>query len=67
MGVKMNLRIITKNHEADSEIEFLIKSITKSFDRAMAMPLALELNNFLEKVLPPKRSRMSPTSASCCV
>ena len=23
MGIKMNLRIITKNHEADSEIGFL--------------------------------------------
>ena len=27
MGVKMNLRIITKNHTADPEIGFLTKSI----------------------------------------
>ena len=29
MGVKMNLRIITKNHAADPEIGFLTKSISK--------------------------------------
>ena len=42
-GVKMNLRIITKNHEADPEIEFLTKSISKPYGRATAIPPAREL------------------------
>ena len=32
-GVKMTLRIITKNHEADPEKGFLTKSISKPYDR----------------------------------
>ena len=43
MGVKMNLKIITKNHEADLEIGFLTKSILKPYGRATAMPPAWEL------------------------
>ena len=43
MGVKMNLRIITKNHAADSKIGFLKKSISKSNGYATAMPTAWEL------------------------
>ena len=43
MGVKMNLRIITKNHAADPKIGFLIKSISKPNGRATAMPTAWEL------------------------
>ena len=43
MGVKMNLRIITKNHPADPEIGFLTKSISKPNGRATAMPTAWEL------------------------
>ena len=43
MGVKMNFRIITKNHEADPEIGFLKKSIPKPYARATAMPPAWEL------------------------
>ena len=43
MGVKMNLRIITKNHAADPEKGFLIKSISKPYGRATAMPTAWEL------------------------
>ena len=42
MAVKMNLRIITKNHAADPEKGFLAKSISKSND-ATAMPTAWEL------------------------
>ena len=42
-GVKMNLRIITKNHAADPEIEFLTESILKPYDLAAAMPTAWEL------------------------
>ena len=38
MGVKINLRIITKNNAADPEIGFLMKSILKPYDRAAAMP-----------------------------
>ena len=43
MGVKMNLRIITKNHAADPEKGFLTKSISKPYGRATAMPPAWEL------------------------
>ena len=47
MAVKMNLRIITKNLAADSEIGFLAKSILKPNGRATAMPTAWELIHFL--------------------
>ena len=40
MAVKMKSRIITKNHEADPEIVFLTKSISKPYGRATAMPTA---------------------------
>ena len=40
----MNLRIITKNHEADSEIGFLTKSTLKPYGCATAMPPTWELN-----------------------
>ena len=43
MSVKMNLRIITKNHTADPEIGFLTKSISKPYGRAMTMPTVWEL------------------------
>ena len=43
MGVKMNLRLITKNYGADQEIGFLTKSILKPYGRATAMPPAWEL------------------------
>ena len=43
IGVKINLKIITKNHAADPEIGFLTKSISKPYGRATAMPPALEL------------------------
>ena len=36
-----------KNHAADSEIEFLTKSISKPNGRATAMPTAWELNSNL--------------------
>ena len=39
----MNLRIITKNHAADSEIGFLTKSILKPYGRATALPTAWEI------------------------
>ena len=45
MGVKMKLRIITKNQEADQEIRFLQKSILKLSGRATATPPAWELKN----------------------
>ena len=44
MSVKINLRIITKNHAADSEIWFLTKSISKPYGHAIALPTAWELN-----------------------
>ena len=43
MAVKMNLRIITKNHAADPEKGFLAKSILKPYDRPAAMPIVWEL------------------------
>ena len=43
MAVKMNLRIKTKNHSADPEIGFLMKSISKPNGFATAMPTAWEL------------------------
>ena len=43
MSVKMNLRIITKNHAADPEIGFLTKLILKPNGRASAIPTAWEL------------------------
>ena len=43
MGVKINSRIITKNHVADPEIRFLTKSISKPYGRTTAMPTAWEL------------------------
>ena len=44
MAVKMNLRIITKNHAVDPEIGFPTKSISKPNGCATAMPTAWELN-----------------------
>ena len=43
MGVKMNIRVITKNHATDPEIALLTKSISKPYGRAAAMPTASEL------------------------
>ena len=43
MGVKMNLRIITKYHAADQEIGFFTKSISKPYGYGTAMPTAWEL------------------------
>ena len=43
MYVKMNFRIITKNHAGDPEIVFLTKSISEPYDDATAMPRAREL------------------------
>ena len=40
----MNLRIITKNHATDPEIEFLEKSISKPYGRPTAMPTAWEIS-----------------------
>ena len=39
----MDLRIITKHHAADSEIEFLTKSILKLYGHGTAIPTAWEL------------------------
>ena len=44
MAVKMNLRIITKNHVADPEIGFVVKSISKPNGYVTAMPTPWELN-----------------------
>ena len=43
IGVKMNLRIITKNYVADPEIGFLRKSISKPNGCPTVMPTAWEL------------------------
>ena len=52
MGVKMNLRIITKNHEADPEIGFLTKSISKPYGAATAMPPAWGLTKKFHEYCP---------------
>ena len=44
MAVKINLRIITKNHAADPKKRFLAKSISKSNGYATAMPIAWKFN-----------------------
>ena len=43
MGVKINLRIITKNLAGDPAIGFFTKSISKPYDRAKVMPPAWQL------------------------
>ena len=43
MGVKINLRVITKNNTSDPDIGFFTKSISKPDGRATAMPTALKL------------------------
>ena len=48
MAVKLNFRIITKNHAAYSEKGFLTKSISKPNDCATAMPPARELKSNLK-------------------
>ena len=45
MGIKLNIRIITKNHEADPEKGFLKETISKPYGRATAMPPAWELRD----------------------
>ena len=53
MAVKMNLRIITRNHAADPEKGFLTKSISKPFGRTAAMPPAWEFKRqkFVSKLI----------------
>ena len=57
LGVKMNFRIITKNHAADPEKEFLKNSISKPYGPATVMPPARELNKFLQNFNIRKKSR----------
>ena len=59
MGVKMNLRIITKYHAADLEIGFLTKSISKPYGYGTAMPTAWELN------FEHAKGRLSAQSLTC--
>ena len=40
VGVKINIRMITKNHAPDQEIRFLTKSILKPYGHAIAMSRA---------------------------
>ena len=42
MGVEINSRLKTINHEADPEIRFLTKSISKRYGSETAMPPVLE-------------------------
>ena len=43
----MNLGVITKNHAADPELEFLAKSVSEPNGCATAMPTAWELTSVL--------------------
>ena len=47
MALKMNLRIITKNHAADPEIGVLTAKIFQAYGRTAASPTAWELNKQL--------------------
>ena len=49
MNVKMNLRIITKNHAADREKGFLTKSVLKTYGREAAMPTSWDLSSFCSR------------------
>ena len=49
MAVEMNLRILTKNHAADSEIGFLTKSISKP--KLPKMPPARKLTKELRVIM----------------
>ena len=51
MDVKMNLRILMKNHAADPEIGFLAKSILKPYGHATGMPTAWELRVIVSSYL----------------
>ena len=53
MTVKMNLRIITKNHAADPEIGFLTESISKPNGCATAILTArgVKLFSFIKPVM----------------
>ena len=53
MAVKINLRIITKIHEADPVIGFLTKSSSKPYGRVTTMLTAWELTRkfFLIKLI----------------
>ena len=46
MGVKMNLKITTKNHVADQEKVLFTISISKSYGRATTKPTAWEICSF---------------------
>ena len=50
MAVIMNLRIVTKNHAADPEMEFLAKSISKFNGCATAKPTVWELKKLTGKL-----------------
>ena len=47
IAVKINFRIIKKNHPADPEIGFLTKSISKPYDSATDMPTAREIREVI--------------------
>ena len=51
MVLKINLRIITKNHAADPEIGFPTKSISKPYDGATAIPPAWELTFYILSII----------------
>ena len=51
MAVKINLSIITKNHAADPEKEFLANSISMSNGCATAMPTAWDLRFTKRKII----------------
>ena len=55
MGVEMNSRIKTKNHEADPERGYLTKSISKRYGSATTMPPALELTPIYESEISDKK------------
>ena len=59
MGIKMILRIITKNHEADPELGFFTKSIWQPYGRSMTMPPASELRSLKVKTSGKSKKRLN--------
>ena len=55
MGLKMNLKLIPKNHAADTEKRFLAKSSSQPYGRAAAMPPAWELNVKIDELIRARR------------
>ena len=64
MGVKMDLRIITKNHAADPEIGFLTKSISRPCRNGHAASVGVKSS---ELRMMPMGTPSEPPKFSCAI